>query len=204
MLHAMICLLGLALVPAGAARAAAVSPVASVAVSPSAAPVTAASLSGSAAGLSPAAGVGPAVTATATASLDPVPPEEIADPLSITAQTPDADLATLPTLTLSRLSRALANDAPALWYDPDQDQPLADEAAGALRVDADALYTELARRSDGGDKDARQALGLARLRGDGRAETAKNIKNGDAGALSPAAQAAAPGAAAGALSASAR
>lgn len=105
-------------------------------------------------------------------------PEEVDQ--SATAQTLPADLSKLDSATLARLARSLAVDAPTVWFDPDQQQPMTAAADNALSVDAMALYAELQHRSDGGDKDARQALALARLRGDPRAQLAPAPASGTA------------------------
>ncbi|HXC63793.1 MAG TPA: hypothetical protein VNZ67_05515, partial [bacterium] len=71
------------------------------------------------------------------------------------------------------------------WFDPDQQQPLNSPAENAQSVDAGALFAALQQRSDAGDKDARQALAMARLRGDPRAQppAAAALDSGTAQAL---------------------
>ena len=116
-------------------------------------------------------------------------PEEVSQDPSAAAQVAPADLTQLDSPSLARLARNLGLDAPAVWWDPDQQQPLSAAAEGAQSVDAQALYAALRQRSQAGDKDARQALALARLRGDARAQAAPSVDTATAQALglSPAA-----------------
>jgi hypothetical protein len=116
--------------------------------------------------LSPAAGA-PAMVSAAAADSDL--PEEVGQDQGAAAQTVPADLGKLDSATLARLARSLGVDAPTVWYDPDQQQPMTAASDNAQSVDAIALYNALQQRSEAGDKDARQALALARLRGDARA-----------------------------------
>jgi hypothetical protein len=106
------------------------------------------------------------------AAADSEAPEEVGQDQSATAQSVPADLSKLDSPTLARLARSLGVDAPMVWFDPDQQQPLTAASDNAQSVDAAALYAALQQRSDAGDKDARQALALARLRGDPRAQPA--------------------------------
>jgi|GEM_PF-4587108 hypothetical protein len=122
------------------------------------------------AALSPGAGAAP--QPASPSALDSDLPEEVGADQGGASQPVPADLGKLDSATLARLARSLGVDAPTLWYDPDQQQPLNSAAENAQSVDAGALYAELQRRSDAGDKDARQALAMARLRGDPRAEPA--------------------------------
>jgi len=129
-------------------------------------------LPSSPAGPSAAAVVQPldADQALSPTAADTVQAEEVAPDQSATAQTAPADLDKLDSPSLARLARNLGLDAPTVWWDPDQQQPLAAASDGAQSVDAAALYAALLQRSQAGDKDARQALAMARLRGDARAQ----------------------------------
>lgn len=127
--------------------------------------------------------------ALSPAAADADQPEEVGQDQSATAQTVAADLAKLDSPTLARLARSLGVDAPTVWFDPDQQQPLTSASDNAQSVDATALYAALQQRSDAGDKDARQALALARLRGDPRAQPAPASDTAAASAMSPAAAA---------------
>ncbi|HTB33372.1 MAG TPA: hypothetical protein VK842_00780 [bacterium] len=112
-------------------------------------------------------------TAAGPQAVDSDLPEEVGQDQGA-AQTAPADLGKLDSATLARLARSLGVDAPTVWFDPDQQQPLTAAADNAESVDAAALYAALQQRSDAGDKDARQALAMARLRGDPRAEPVAN------------------------------
>ena len=107
-------------------------------------------------------------TAAGPQAVDSDLPEEVGQDQGA-AQTAPADLGKLDSATLARLARSLGVDAPTVWYDPDQQQPMTAASDNAQSVDAIALYNALQQRSEAGDKDARQALALARLRGDARA-----------------------------------
>jgi hypothetical protein len=86
------------------------------------------------------------------------------------------DLQGLSSTVLVALAKDLDSDKDAVFYDPAQNLDLAEPSAGAWKVDAQALYLELARRAClGDDKDSRQALALAILGGDERARSAKEF-----------------------------
>lgn len=147
-------------------------PTAPVALSPSAptvdapdAPAAPAPVSGTASSLSPSAG-----------SDDIVAPEEVGDPMKMAAEAPIADLKPVSSTVLAKLSNALTNASNELYYDAEHGEILKDNAPGAWRVDATALYAELAHRlAYAEDKDARQALNLADLRHDDRAKDARAL-----------------------------
>jgi hypothetical protein len=136
--------------------------------------------------LSPAAGGAPQPISPDAADSDL--PEEVGQDASAGQPVP-ADLGKLDTQALARLARSLGVDAPTVWYDPDQQQPVTTASDNAQSVDAAALYSALQQRSDAGDKDARQALALARLRGDARAQPAPASGTAEALGLSPSAAA---------------
>jgi hypothetical protein len=141
--------------------------------------------------LSPGAGGAPDSGASQLVSpgaADSDLPEEVDQ--GSASQIVPADLSKLDSATLARLARSLGVDAPTIWFDPDQQQPLITAADNAQSVDALSLYSALQQRADAGDKDARQALALARLRGDPRAQLAPAAATGTAMAAdsSPTAQ----------------
>jgi hypothetical protein len=140
------------------------------------------------------------LSATAAASADsgPLAPTQNADgavedadasPSAAAVSAPD--LGGVSTAVLAKLSANLSADRDAVYYEAEQDLPLQEPAAGAWKVDAVALYDELAHRLVfAEDKGARQALSLAILGGDERASAAKRLAyaaKGDAGAATPAA-----------------
>ena len=136
-------------------------------------------------GLAPPEGT--ALNGTAS---DPLPPEEVSDPLAM--ETPALDLAPLPSSTLLKLVRALGKAADRVWFDPDQQAALANPSPQAQSVSAVDLFAELRRRAERGDKDAKQALDLAvGLHGDLRALPVGAVAtptSPNAPALSPTAQ----------------
>ena len=104
-------------------------------------------------------------------------------PTALNLATPD--LRGVSTTVLVKLAASLTHTQDAAYYDPEQDLALDVPAAGAWKVDAVALYDELAHRlffND--DKDARQALSLSILGGDDRARQAKDLAFDDKRAAS--------------------
>jgi hypothetical protein len=146
------------------APSAPVTPSAPAPLSPSAAtpPLAPQALSGAA-----------AVSGTASAD-EPVVPEEVADPMAAASQAVITDLRPLSTTVLAELAAAVGVDQDSVFYDAESGEVVAAGGSGA-RVDAVALYGELARRTiREEDKDARAALGLAVLK-DPRAKEAKDL-----------------------------
>jgi hypothetical protein len=140
--------------------------------------------SASAAPLSPSAATAPlapqalsaaaAVNATATASADePVVPEEVADPMAAASQATVADLRPISSTVLAKLAGALGVDQDSISMDPESGEVVEN---GGARVDAVALFGELARRlARDEDKDARAALALSIMKKDARAKEAKDL-----------------------------
>ena len=137
--------------------------------------------------LSPAAPEGAALSGTAG---DPLPPEEVSDPLAM--ETPALDLGQLTSPVLMKLVRALGKASDRVWFDPDQQTALENPSPGAQSAAAVDLFAELNRRAGQGDKDAKQALDLAiGLHGDLRALPVAAVAtptSPSAPALSPTAQ----------------
>lgn len=110
------------------------------------------------------------------ASDEPMIPEEVEDPMALGAQAPVADLKPLGSGTLAKLAKALGSDEDSVWMDPETHEVVESSSDGAARVDAVALYGELAQRmAQADDKDARAALSLAILKKDPRAKEAKDL-----------------------------
>lgn len=157
------------LAPAVAAQAAS-SPTAGAAV----APALPEPVSGSAE-LAPPPAASP-VSPNAAISDEIMVPEEVEDPMQMAAEAPITDLRPISSTVLAKLANALTNDASELYFDAEQGEVLKDSAAGAWRVDATALYAELAHRlAYAEDKDALQALNFADLRRDERAKEAREL-----------------------------
>lgn len=136
-----------------AAAPQALSAPAQAALSPTAA---AAALSPTAAALSPSAEADPEII-------------DDAEAVSATA----LDLAKAETRLLAKISETLAPDQDSILFNIADNAPAAKAGPDVNSIDAGALYAELAKRTVADDKDARQALGLAALRGDKRAIEAK-------------------------------
>jgi hypothetical protein len=106
------------------------------------------------------------------------------------------DLGQADTGLLARIADALKPDQESVFYNVADDAPASVSGAGVSTIDAGALYAELGKRAVAEDKEARQALAMATLRGDPRASAAKEeafeervadslierIENGDKGA----------------------
>lgn len=113
-----------------------------------------------------------------------------------TNSTVDLDLSRAETRLLAKISETLKPDQDSILYSVQDNAPTDKPGEGVVEVDVLALYAELAKRTVAEDKDARQALVLAALRGDKRANDAKEeayedriaeslikrIENGDKGA----------------------
>lgn len=133
----------------------------------------------------------PSVSATA----------EMAEPViedDAQALTPSAalDLSKAETRLLAKISETIGMDQDKVLFNIEENAPADKAGPGVNEVNVPALYLELARRAVAEEKEARQALSLAIVRGDKRAKDAKNeayeerladrlikrISNGDAGA----------------------
>jgi hypothetical protein len=150
--------------------------------------------------------VSAALSPTAASSLSPsasaLAVSPAAEPLveddadDTTNSTVDLDLAKAETRLLAKISETLKPDQDDILYSVQDNAPTDKPGEGVVEVDVLALYAELAKRTVAEDKDARQALVLAALRGDKRANDAKEeayedriaeslikrIENGDQGA----------------------
>ena len=92
------------------------------------------------------------------------------------SQAPLTDLKPLSSAVLAKLAAALATDADAVWFDAESGEAVDASSTSAARVDAEALFGELAYRLvRKEDKDARAALGLAIMKKDARAKEAKDL-----------------------------
>lgn len=135
-----------------------------------------------AAPLSPSAAIAPlapqalssAAAVSATPSADePVVPEEVADPMAAASQAAVTDLRPLSSTVLAKLAGALGVDQDSISMDPESGEVVEN---GGSRVDAVALFGELARRlARDEDKDARAALALSIMKKDARAKEAKDL-----------------------------
>lgn len=138
-------------------------------------------------GLSPGAAVQPANLSPAASAQaqplsqsvsineEPMVPEEAEDPMSLAGSAPLTDLKPISSTVLARLAAALSSEQDAVWLDAESGDAVVNASEGASRVDAVALYGELARRlAQDDDKDARAALSLAILKKDSRAKDAKD------------------------------
>jgi hypothetical protein len=115
-----------------------------------------------------------ALSPTAASALSPsaeAEPEIIDDAEAVSATA--LDLAKAETRLLAKISETLAPDEDSILFNVADNAPAAKAGPDVNSIDAAALYAELAKRTIAEDKDARQALGLAALRGDKRAIEAK-------------------------------
>lgn len=126
--------------------------------------------------LSPSAATAPAPVSPSAESAEPMVPEEMEDPLAVASQAVPTDLKALSSTVLAKLAASLAPDQDAEWLDPETMDVADADTNGALRVDAEALFAELALRlARQEDKDARAALGMAIMKKDSRAKEAKDL-----------------------------
>jgi len=154
----------------------------------------------------------PAISATVTAAPLSPTPIVIAQPVSPVAVaesepeieddavpvSPSAalDLAKAETRLLAKISESLGSVQEKILFNVEENAPAEKPGNGVCEVEAHALYLELARRAVAEEKEARQALSLAIVKGDQRAQDAKTeafeerlasslikrIENGDKGA----------------------
>lgn len=127
--------------------------------------------------LSPAAGAqAQSLSQAVSVNDEPMVPEEAEDPMRLADSAPLTDLKPISSTVLARLAAALSSEQDAVWLDPESGDAVVNASEGAARVDAVALYGELARRlAQDDDKDARAALSLAILKKDPRAKEAKDL-----------------------------
>lgn len=105
-----------------------------------------------------------------------IEPEDADQPLAPAEPAVLADLQSLSSTVLAALAAVLDPEQASLWFDRESSEAVAEGTAGAVRVDAEALFEELALRlARHEDKDARAALGLAIMKKDARAAEAKNL-----------------------------
>lgn len=144
------------------------------AVSPAPLPVTPAAAVDAPTDLSPSTQAEPLSPSAETE--EPVLPEDADDPLALASQAALTDLKPLSSTTLAALAAALGPDQESVWLDPESGEAVDADASGAARVDAGALFAELALRlARHEDKDARAALGMAIMKKDARAKEAKDL-----------------------------
>lgn len=118
----------------------------------------------------------PAPLSPSAEAEEPVMPEDADDPLAVASQAALTDLKPLSSTVLAALAAALGPDQEAVWLDAESGEAVDADASGAARVDAVALYAELAfRLVRHEDKDARAALGMAIMKKDARAKEAKDL-----------------------------
>lgn len=165
-----------------AATASAAAPAETPASAPTEAPAAVAPEAGSptaeaeAGALSPTADAAPAPLSPSAGSDEPMVPEEMEDPMAVASQAVLTDLKPLSSTVLAKLAAALGPEQEAVWLDAESGEAADADAAGVARVDAMALYGELAwRLARHDDKDARAALGLALMKKDSRAKEAKDL-----------------------------
>jgi hypothetical protein len=151
--------------PQGPAISAAPTPAPSPTALPVSPKATPAALSPAAQALSPAAQTD-----------EPVVPEEVGDAMATASQASLTDLKAVSSTVLAKLAGSLGPDQDAAYLDLESGELVDASASGAARVDATALFTELAHRfAYQDDKDARAALGLAIMKKDARAKEAKDL-----------------------------
>jgi hypothetical protein len=137
-----------------------------------------------------------ALSATAQALSATAAEEDVEDDAEAVTNSAKLDLAKAETRLLAKISASMALTQDKVLFNLEDNAPTDKAGIGVDEVDVAGLYTELAKRAIAEDKDARQALTLAILRGDSRAKEAKNkayenrlaeslikrIDNGDKGA----------------------
>jgi hypothetical protein len=113
-------------------------------------------------------------TSSTPLSLSPAAEPVIEDDADNTANhSVPLDLTKASSTLLEKISESIRPDQDKILFSID-DNAVADKPGdGVLEVQVQTLYAELAKRTVDDDKDARQALVLAALRGDKRANTAK-------------------------------
>jgi hypothetical protein len=111
-----------------------------------------------------------AIAASPTAEPEPDVQDD-AETVSFTAQ---LDLSKASSSLLAKISETLKKEDEKILYNVEDNAAAEKPGPGVNEVEALALYAELAKRTLAEDKEARQALTLAALRGDKRAIEAKN------------------------------
>ena len=122
--------------------------------------------------------LGAPAASTVTGGVDePVIAEEVGEDGGIQAKLESPDLDKQDSETLASIAAGVDKDSNEVFFDPAAKQALKDAAPGAWRVNVDALYYELAKRTlhDNKDKAARQAFALTLFKDADRAKFAKDL-----------------------------
>lgn len=149
---------------------------------PKLAPAPAAAPAAAPESLSPTAAEAPseagAVSPTAEAAAEADSEEEDLTPTAAVL-----DYAQAETRLLAKISEHVKSGDDKVLHNLEENTPAEEAGAGVAEVEVTALYAELAKRVDN-DKEARQALTLAVVRGDKRAKLAKDLAYEDKQAAS--------------------
>ena len=118
----------------------------------------------------------PPVSSTASTD-DPYIAEEVGEDGGIQAKSETPDLTKADSETLASISSGVDKEANDVYFDPSAKQVIPDATPGSWRVNVDALYYELAKRTlkDNKDKAARQAFALTLFKDADRAKYAKDL-----------------------------
>ena len=123
-----------------------------------------------------------AAPASGTAGADePIVAEEVGEDGGSQAKTESPDLSKADSETLAAIAGGVDKDATDVFFDPAAKQCIPDAAPGSWKVNVDALYYELAKRTlnDNKDKAARQAFALTLFKDAERAKYAKDLAYDD-------------------------
>ena len=150
--------------------------------------VSAVSVTGTAAVSSPTAAILQALGLTVNAQvLSPTAEEQVLDDAEASTGSAKLDLSQADTLLLAKISKNIALSQDSFLFNVEEHAPADKPGVGVDEVAVMDLYKELARRAKVDEKEARQALALAILRGDARAKNARDMQNLSNTAKTPAA-----------------
>lgn len=122
----------------------------------------------------------PPVSGTAGTD-DPIIAEEVGEDGGTLGKVESPDLSKTDSETLAAIANGVDKDATDVFFDPTAKQVIPDATPGSWKVNVDALYYELAKRTlnDNKDKAARQAFALTLFKDADRAKYAKDLAYDD-------------------------